>query len=300
VIDWTNPIAVAGIIALCTLLVGALLATGAQKRGLLGRNWQPEGSRVPPVGGLALLLVLVCGDFFGLGSGPLPWAALGAAWVLGTRDDFRPLAALPKLAGQLGVALLFALHRESLQGGDWLALGKDLALAMVAQNLANTWDHSDGLCAGWALLLPGTPLLLRGALAGFLPLNLIRQARSGSGEDASPRPRAYLGDAGSHLVGILVALQPAAWLALALPAMDLSRVVWLRWRAGQAFWLADRRHLGHRLEARGWHPIVGLVPLWPLWLGWHGPQALVGILLSFGILVQFTARTGCTGATGRG
>jgi len=299
VISWPQ---LAGI-ALVTLLLGGMFAALARRLGWLGRGWsgaEKEGGlhapRVPPIGGLTILLVLIGVEFADLGMGPLPWAALGGAWVLGTWDDFRPLAALPKVIGQLVVGLLFALQRGSLQSGNLLVLGQDLALAVVAQNLANTFDHSNGLCAGWALLLPGTPWALRGALLGFLPLNLLGRR---STENSVSQPRAYLGDAGSHLLGILVASQPGAWLALALPALDLTRVVVLRWREGQPFWRADRRHLGHRLEARSWPPIAALLILWPLWFlaGW--PWVLGGIGLGFGLLLWFTASSGCTRAAGR-
>ena len=93
-----------------------------------------------------------------------------------------------------------------------------------------------------------------GALLGFLPYNF-------------PNARAFLGDAGSHLVGYLLAVlailphfytshhpRPVAvlipLLVLAVPLLDLIWVVMLRWRKGQPFYVGDTNHLSHRLVRR--------------------------------------------------
>lgn len=311
------------VVALSSLLVGGLLAKVACALGWFGRGWSnaaPLGEeetsrhgeressgrsgihiqRVPPVGGLALLLVLGGAEWWGLDTGNLPWVSLLGAWLLGTWDDFSPLGPRCKLLGQLGVGFLLAGHTGSLGAGDPSALAMDLVLALVAMNLANTWDHADGLCAGWVLLLPGTPVVIRGALAGFLPLNLVRMGSPKGASASKPRVRAYLGDAGSHVLGILVAVQPGAWLALALPGLDLLRVIWLRRAAGQPFWAGDRRHLGHVLEARGLPPVLALVVLWPLWLLGEGPLVWGALFASFGLLLWLCPAAGCTRGTRRG
>ena len=100
-----------------------------------------------------------------------------------------------------------------------------------------------------------------GALLGFLPYNF-------------PRARAFLGDAGSHLVGYLLAVlailphfytvrHPRRWavliplLVLAIPLLDMVWVVVLRWRIGQPFYQGDTNHLSHRLVRRGLYPVAG-------------------------------------------
>ena len=82
--------------------------------------------------------------------------------------------------------------------------------------------------------------LTTGALLGFLPYNF-------------PSARAFLGDAGSHLIGYLLAVlailphfhtaknpQPLAVLSplliLAVPLGDMVWVVLLRWKLGQPFY----------------------------------------------------------------
>jgi UDP-N-acetylmuramyl pentapeptide phosphotransferase/UDP-N-acetylglucosamine-1-phosphate transferase len=119
---------------------------------------------------------------------------------------------------------------------------------VAAQNAANTFDNADGaLCAvagvGLACASP-----LSGAVLAFLPFNL-------GGRGILRRvPRAWLGDGGSHLLGLLLLTTPVAWAALVLPALDLARVACLRARDGQPIWRGDRRHLAHALEARGLGP----------------------------------------------
>ena len=89
------------------------------------------------------------------------------------------------------------------------------------------------------------------AVLGFLPFNLRRaDERALFGR----LPRAILGDSGSHLLGMLVLLTPVAWPALTLPLLDLARVAIERVRSGQPPWVGDRRHLAHRLQARGLSP----------------------------------------------
>ncbi len=90
-------------------------------------------------------------------------------------------------------------------------------------------------------------------------------------------PLAYLGDGGSHLLGMALLVVPGAWPALGLPLLDLARVALERARAGEAPWRGDRRHLAHRLERRGLGPVPVALILWitaalplllPTFLGW--------------------------------
>ena len=108
--------------------------------------------------------------------------------------------------------------------------------------------------------------LCAGALLGFLPYNF-------------PRASAFLGDAGSHLVGYLLAVlailphfysvkhpRPFAVLSplliLAVPLADLVWAVLLRWRAGKPFYVGDNNHLSHRLVRRGFTQIQAVVFVW--------------------------------------
>ncbi|HPF15545.1 MAG TPA: hypothetical protein PLJ12_14875, partial [Planctomycetota bacterium] len=194
------------------------------------------------VGGYALLAGLWVSGF------DLPWPALLAAFVLGAIDDWRPMGAGVKALGQCVPAALLGLEVGG-EAGIWIGL-----LAWVAQNAVNTFDHADGfLCA-----LGGTafPPLLAAPFLGVLPWNLLLRAKNRAGGDVA---QAYFGDGGSLLAGVLLASQPEARWFLLVPTLDLARVVGLRLLAGQAPWVGDRRHLGHRFQDHGWNPKMGAV-----------------------------------------
>lgn len=181
-----------------------------------------------PVGGVALVALALAAPL-----GNAAAVAVLLAFAVGLVDDLRAagLSPLQKVGGQLVAALPLAVDHGV--GG--------VLVALVAMNAVNTFDNSDGAAAGFGVAALAGPLpTAAGALAGFLPWNLRR--------GGARAPKAYLGDAGSHALGMLVAVEPRAWPALALPLLDLARVVWLRARAGQAPWAGDRRHLPQALE----------------------------------------------------
>jgi len=160
---------------------------------------------------------------------PLPTAertALGASLLLvallGLLDDRRGLRAGRKFAGQvLAVAPLALVAAPGLLAllPVEIALGLPLAVlaaAAVLLFLVNAWNFMDGIDGIAALsavvlgllalglgdaALAWFGLALAAACAGFLPWNL-------------PRARLFMGDAGSHVLG----LAAGALLLLGLPA----------------------------------------------------------------------------------
>jgi len=217
-------------------------------------------------------------------------AALGGALgmaLLGMLDDRIELRPAPKFLGQLLIAFVVAA------GGVRITLFvPNLAFSYVVTvlwlltvtNAFNFMDNMNGLCPGlggiagillglWADLGAQPPVaclafLLAGACLGFLPWNY-------------PRATAFLGDAGSHLLGYLLAVlailpsfysahRPhhlavlAPLLILAVPLADLAWVVLLRWRRGQPFYIGDTTHLSHRLVQRGLKPAGAVALIWLL------------------------------------
>jgi UDP-GlcNAc:undecaprenyl-phosphate GlcNAc-1-phosphate transferase len=94
-----------------------------------------------------------------------------------------------------------------------------------------------------------------------------------------PKASAFLGDAGSHLVGFLMAVLAilphfystenprrlavlSPLLILAVPLADLAWVVVLRWRLGKPVYIGDTNHLSHRLVRRGLSPAQAVGLLW--------------------------------------
>ncbi len=277
------------LVALATGFAVALFATPllcgvARRVGLLDplRAGRAERARklqerpVAVVGGLVVLAGAMAG-----GGGPgLGWSLLGlsapsvgaallalvVAFAIGLVDDLvagglRPAVkfGLQCAAGvPLGVGLASANPTLGV-AVPWILCAA--AASAVALNALNTYDNADGAAVGLGALALAMPHpAAAGALVGFLPFNLDG-ARTETSHGARTAPSAYLGDSGSHLLGMLILLSPAAWPALVLPLVDLGRVALERTAAGYAPWLGDRRHLAHRLAARGMSRAATLLSL---------------------------------------
>jgi UDP-GlcNAc:undecaprenyl-phosphate GlcNAc-1-phosphate transferase len=207
--------------------------------------------------------------------------------VLGWLDDKHELKPLPKFIGQLFIAVLVAAACKRITlfvPSVAFSYAITILWVLTVVNAFNFMDNMNGLCAGlgaigaWQFaviaaadgeyLVATIAFLMCGALAGFLPWNF-------------PNARAFLGDAGSHLVGYLLAVtailphfytkqnpRPLAVLSplfvLAVPLADLAWVVILRTRAGKPFWIGDTNHLSHRLVRSGLSPTRAVLLIWLL------------------------------------
>ena len=194
--------------------------------------------------------------------------------VLGWLDDRHELRPAAKFSGQLLIATLVAASGVRITlfvDNPIFSYTITLLWILTVTNACNFMDNMNGLCAGlgvigawcfaWTGAIQGQFLvaslgfLACGALLGFLPFNF-------------PRASVFLGDAGSHVVGYLLAvlaILPAFYtrqhptpLAVLKPLLilgvilaDLVWVVLLRWRRGQPFYVGDTNHLSHRLVRRG-------------------------------------------------
>jgi UDP-GlcNAc:undecaprenyl-phosphate/decaprenyl-phosphate GlcNAc-1-phosphate transferase len=204
--------------------------------------------------------------------------------VLGWLDDRHELRPGAKFAGQLLVAAGVAAAGVRITlfvEAPGFSYGITILWILTVTNACNFMDNMNGLCAGlgaigawcfaWNGALQGQFLvatvgfLTCGALLGFLPFNF-------------PRAKAFLGDAGSHLVGYLLAVlailpnfyspetpTPLAvlkpLLVLGLILADLVAVVLLRWRLGQPFYVGDTNHFSHRLVRCGLPPTTAVLVL---------------------------------------
>ncbi|MGD0017091.1 MAG: MraY family glycosyltransferase [Verrucomicrobiia bacterium] len=205
----------------------------------------------------------------------------GAGMVaLGLYDDRHDLKARPKLLWQLVIASVVALAgmRVTLFVSNPLVSFVLTVLWIVTiTNALNFLDNMDGLCAGvgaiCALLFGLVSAVqgqffvcvlavgLAGALVGFLPYNF--------------KPASiFLGDAGSHFIGYMLAVLPVLTtfyhtagprhaetpthlpvliplLVLAVPLFDLVMVMWIRLQHRQPVHIGDANHLSHRLVRLG-------------------------------------------------
>lgn len=202
--------------------------------------------------------------------------------LLGTFDDRFELRARWKLLGQvIAVAPVFWIfgHVEELDIGTvQIYLGPmgvpfTLLWILAGTNAFNLLDGMDGFAAVTATAVAlavaflaawggqaeelALALVLAGALLGFLPHNL-------------PRARIYLGDCGSLVIGLALALAalavtgrstryiqmnpPTAFCLFFLPLADTTLAVIRRTLRGRGFMTADREHVHHRLLDRGFSP----------------------------------------------
>jgi UDP-GlcNAc:undecaprenyl-phosphate/decaprenyl-phosphate GlcNAc-1-phosphate transferase len=208
-----------------------------------------------------------------------------AVTVLGWLDDIHELKPLPKFAGQFLVTLLVAVACKRITlfvPNIFFSYAITILWLLTIMNAFNFMDNMNGLCAGLGAigallfaiiaaadgeyLVALIAFLACGALIGFLPYNF-------------PNARVFLGDAGSHLTGYLLAVlailphfytkqnpHPLAVLSplfvLAIPLIDLASIVIVRTRAGKPFWVGDTNHFSHRLVRAGLSRTNAVLMIW--------------------------------------
>ena len=207
--------------------------------------------------------------------------------IVGVLDDRHELRPAAKFAGQFIIALIVAAAGVRITlfiHNVFINYLVTILWILTVINAFNFMDNMNGLCGGLGAtgafyfaaisatagqyLVALIASLTCGALLGFLPYNF-------------PRARAFLGDAGSHLVGYLLAVlailphfytrdEPRALavlsplLILAVPLGDLVWVVLLRWNRGKPFYVGDTNHLSHRLVQRGHSRTKAVLLIWLL------------------------------------
>jgi len=202
--------------------------------------------------------------------------------VLGLFDDRRGLDWRLRLGVQTLLALAMVLVEPRLRmtlflEAPWLTTALSVVWIVGLVNAFNMLDNMDGLSAGVAsiaaailaavmLLVPnpaqhppqlfvgGFLLVLLGSLLGFLWHN-------------RPTARLFMGDAGSYLIGYVLAIATltatfagqdapkhailAPLCALAIPLYDATSVIVIRLRQGRSPFVGDKSHFSHRLVELG-------------------------------------------------
>lgn len=213
---------------------------------------------------------------------PFYWMLISGAWVillLGLVDDISGLSSMVRLLLQIGLCLLMArysgvrlddfgqLFSSDVLSLGWLALPVTVFSVVGVINATNLVDGMDGV-AGTIFLVAVAGmsgfaaaagqyqmlwllLILAGAALGFLLLN----ARFPWNEQA----RTFLGNSGALMLGFILAWSfvrlgsgadrvfmpmTAVWL-FAVPLLDTSTLIWVRFREGRSAFAADQRHLHH-------------------------------------------------------
>jgi UDP-GlcNAc:undecaprenyl-phosphate GlcNAc-1-phosphate transferase len=303
--------------AAIALLVVVLLtpAVGGMAR-LLGVVDEPEGRRlnrrpIPRLGGLAIFLGIVVPSLAFLDlSGEMRGILLGAAvaCVIGAVDDFRGLAPVPKLAGQVLAAAIptaFGVWIDHFTlpflGAVDVPAGVGVPLTIfwivAVMNMVNFLDGLDGLASGvcaisgltfavisLSLGKPDAAILsaiVAGACVGFLRHNFFPA-------------RIFMGDSGALVLGFTLASISVAGLlktastvvlflpllVLAVPIIDTSFVVAKRLKYRRPIGGADRSHLHHRFVDIGFSQRRAALTMWA-WTATLGAAALATRFVPF-------------------
>ena len=207
------------------------------------------------------------------------WGIIGGATIVvavGLFDDLYELEPIVKFMGQLlaiGVAIFFDIHIEHMSipfTGVTLHFPLPVSIAVTAfwmamiVNMVNFIDGLDGLAAGvcgisaltFCVISLSTHFPAMGVLAAILAGATFAFLRFNF-HPAS----IFMGDAGSMLLGFVLAclsvqsvMKGTAAVALVLPLLvlgvpfvDLSLIVWRRWRRGVPFYSAGQDHVHHDL-----------------------------------------------------
>jgi UDP-GlcNAc:undecaprenyl-phosphate GlcNAc-1-phosphate transferase len=330
-----------------SLVLTALVRVLARRIGLMDHpdaRRKLHGEPTPLGGGVAIFLGFgaVVGAVLLL---PNPWnvgfhkdtmdalallVGCTAILVLGLVDDFVGLRGRHKLLGQILIALVLVssgmVIRQIGVFGHEIELGLlawpvTVLWLVGAVNALNLLDGIDGLatilgiilCATIAALalMTGHPavamvaLVFSGSLLGFLWHNF-------------PPARIFLGDSGSMLIGLMIAvlaihasLKGAGTVLLAaplavftIPLFDITAAILRRKLTGQSIYATDRGHMHHRLLDRLRSPRSVL-----LWIGVACAATSAGALASVFLKADWVAVVSCsavvamfvvTGVFGRG
>ncbi len=274
-----------------SVLAARALSHIAERIGLVdepGGRKQHEG-RIPVTGGIGMYAGFFAAALgSGLVSGPTLAlvVALGLLTLGGALDDMHDITPAAKFWIQL-IAALFMTSWAGVyvyQLGNLFGFGPinlynwaipfSVVCALGVINAVNMLDGLDGAAGGTALVAAlwlactallqelGTQavllLLLSAAIAGFLAWNVRMPPLRN-------QARVFMGDAGSMMLGLALCwfsidvtqgmgrtLPPIVcmWI-LAVPLLDMARVMFMRLRRGQSMLDADREHLHHLLLERG-------------------------------------------------
>jgi UDP-GlcNAc:undecaprenyl-phosphate/decaprenyl-phosphate GlcNAc-1-phosphate transferase len=306
--------------ALWAFLVAALIAFAAtppvarlaRRLGVIHRPRDRDlhDRPVPGLGGLAILAAVIVSALLFLPAGGETRGIIGGALAIsfvGAVDDWREGGLHPaiKLAGQFAagaipVAAGVYVDHVTLPFVDPLGLsdtaGKALTLVgMVAvMNVVNFTDGADGLAAGVCTIAAGTFAIIALSLdrdaAGVLAALTAGAAVGFLWHNFHPAS-IFMGDAGSNLLGLLLAsvaiqgvLKTAAVVALffpllilAVPALDATFVVAKRIKYGRPVYSADRWHFHHRFANIGFSQRRTVLYLY----GWTLSLAALALAMRF-------------------
>lgn len=217
------------------------------------------GSSIPRLGGVAIflsviLLILSC---------PGEWVCgLTLAFFTGLRDDMNPLSVTGKLVPQTVSALIVVVSIPSILHEVFLLVSAVLWIVFM-MNAYNMLDNMDGTAAATGFIIAMSLAILAledrhddaatlafalaGAIGGFFFFNFHPA-------------RIFMGDCGSHFIGVALALLgfvlmhvtgPIILLLFLVPVADCVYVTLKRLRERRSIFVGGRDHLAHDLHRLG-------------------------------------------------
>jgi UDP-GlcNAc:undecaprenyl-phosphate/decaprenyl-phosphate GlcNAc-1-phosphate transferase len=258
-----------------TLLLTPVAARLARRLGVLDHPSSTKFHReaTPYLGGLAVAAGLI------LVGGLAPTdelltvlACAVAISALGLVDDWRNVGPVVKIAVEAaaGAALWLAGVRAGVFGVAPLDLVLTVAWVVVVTNAVNILDNMDGIASGVAAIAALSYFVIAAGRGDFLVASMalaIAGASLGFLRHNFPPARIFLGDAGSLLLGFLLAAlalkldlvgvngsirSGVAILVLAVPLFDVALVVASRLIGRRKIYVGGIDHSAHRMAALGW------------------------------------------------
>ncbi|GAC1465992.1 MAG: MraY family glycosyltransferase [Chamaesiphon sp.] len=238
------------------------------------KEWEIWGVTI---GGLVFFLIGLADDLFNLS--PLARllmqvSAACLAWWMGVRIDF---LTIPLEPGLVDIAW-------------WLSLPVTVIWLVGMANAINWIDGLDGLAAGVsgiaAVVMLIVTLFMNQPSAAFIAAALAGGALGFLRYNFNPA-QIFMGDGGAYFMGFTLASVGVIGLAkttavtavllpyliLAVPILDMSAVIVSRLYQGRSPFIADKRHLHHRLLQAGLSQRVTVLYIYCLTL-WVGSLAL--------------------------
>ena len=290
---WSEGLIALGISAFLVTVLLLKLIPVAQKIDLIDRpiGRKAHEKETPLIGGIAIFVSFTFAILlapFGLGEYRLLFLSAGILVLVGILDDHRDIKPATKMVAQILAGLLlvyaggtavpsigdiFAWHDGNEQGLGWLSSPLTVLAIIAVINAYNMIDGHDGLASGLFLVTSGTIIFLCTAVGQwklqfllaiiFVPTGVFFLFNCGMVGIA--RFKSFLGDAGSMLLGLMIAYGLiilsneheytvrrvlAPWL-LGLPMFDMAAVLVERAVVRRSVVRADRSHIHHLLMGRG-------------------------------------------------
>ncbi|MCH2205998.1 MAG: undecaprenyl/decaprenyl-phosphate alpha-N-acetylglucosaminyl 1-phosphate transferase [Lentisphaerales bacterium] len=198
-----------------------------------------------------------------------------AMWLIGLRDDKKPMSAKVKLALQITVMAVVAQWgvKVTLFTADpFLSWLLTFGWLMVILNAVNFYDNMDGLLSGVAGICAFIFMIAAGTMGQYLVATLAALTSGVAWgffmHNKSPAT-IFMGDSGSHFLGYMLGVigtmvtynkgdsltTPYPFLipfmVLALPLFDLGAVVVIRIRNKKPIYIGDHNHISHRFVKMG-------------------------------------------------